>query len=69
MGTGHLREANPAGEVTIGMVGKYIELPDAYKSVIGAENTLVKNRVTVNIRIDRFKMLKRIKVRKIWTLS
>lgn len=29
-------EANPAGEVTIGMVGKYIELPDAYKSVIEA---------------------------------
>ncbi|PQK68832.1 CTP synthetase, partial [Pantoea ananatis] len=26
-------EANPTGEVTIGMVGKYIELPDAYKSV------------------------------------
>ncbi len=24
------------GEVTIGMVGKYIELPDAYKSVIEA---------------------------------
>lgn len=26
-------DANPTGEVTIGMVGKYIELPDAYKSV------------------------------------
>lgn len=26
-------EANPTGEVTIGMVGKYTELPDAYKSV------------------------------------
>ncbi|XNM86400.1 hypothetical protein ACLK18_15680 [Escherichia coli] len=29
-------EANPVSEVTIGMVGKYIELPDAYKSVIEA---------------------------------
>ena len=29
-------EANPGGEVTIGMVGKYVELPDAYKSVIEA---------------------------------
>ena len=27
------QESNPTGEVTIGMVGKYIELPDAYKSV------------------------------------
>ena len=25
--------SNPTGEVTIGMVGKYIELPDAYKSI------------------------------------
>ncbi len=33
-GKGYLRRANPAGEVTIGMVGKYIELPDAYKSVM-----------------------------------
>ncbi len=29
-------EANPVSEVTIGMVGKYIELPDACKSVIEA---------------------------------
>ena len=27
------QEANPVGDVTIGMVGKYTELPDAYKSV------------------------------------
>ena len=26
-------EANTTNEVVIGMVGKYIELPDAYKSV------------------------------------
>ncbi len=29
-------ESNPGGEVTIGMIGKYVELPDAYKSVIEA---------------------------------
>ena len=26
-------EASPVGDVTIGMVGKYTELPDAYTSV------------------------------------
>lgn len=45
-------EANPAGEVTIGMVGKYIELPDAYKSVIEAlKHGGLKNRVSVNIKL------------------
>ncbi|EOV8089875.1 MULTISPECIES: glutamine hydrolyzing CTP synthase [Providencia] len=45
-------EANPAGEVTIGMVGKYIELPDAYKSVIEAlKHGGLKNRLTVNIKL------------------
>lgn len=45
-------EANPSGEVTIGMVGKYIELPDAYKSVIEAlKHGGLKNRVTVNIKL------------------
>ncbi len=45
-------EANPGGEVTIGMVGKYIELPDAYKSVIEAlKHGGVKNRVSVNIKL------------------
>lgn len=39
---GHLK--NPTAEVTIGLVGKYVELPDAYKSIneafihAGAEN-------------------------------
>lgn len=39
---GHLK--NPTGEITIGLVGKYVELPDAYKSIseafihAGAEN-------------------------------
>ena len=27
------QESNPTGEITVGMVGKYVELPDAYKSV------------------------------------
>lgn len=44
-------EANPLGEVTIGMVGKYIELPDAYKSVNEAlKHAGLKNRLTVHIK-------------------
>jgi CTP synthase len=44
-------EANPKGEVTIGMVGKYTELPDAYKSVNEAlKHAGLKNQVTVNIK-------------------
>ncbi|MCU4676903.1 CTP synthase [Catenovulum sp. 2E275] len=43
-------ESNPMGEVTIGMVGKYVELADAYKSVNEAlKHAGLKNRVTVNI--------------------
>lgn len=45
------QEANPIGEVTIGMVGKYIELPDAYKSVNEAlKHAGIKNQVTVKIQ-------------------
>ncbi|CDG20290.1 CTP synthase [Xenorhabdus poinarii G6] len=45
-------EANPSGEVTIGMVGKYVELPDAYKSVIEAlKHGGLKSRLTVNIKL------------------
>ncbi|NRN29590.1 glutamine hydrolyzing CTP synthase [Photorhabdus heterorhabditis] len=45
-------EANSSGEVTIGMVGKYVELPDAYKSVIEAlKHGGLKNRLTVNIKL------------------
>ncbi len=44
-------EANPVGEVTIGMVGKYVELPDAYKSVNEAlKHGGLKSRLTVNIK-------------------
>ncbi|PLK58693.1 CTP synthetase [Candidatus Palibaumannia cicadellinicola] len=46
------QQANPGGEVTIGMVGKYIDLPDAYKSVMEAlKHAGLKNRLTVNIRL------------------
>lgn len=45
-------ESNPTEEVNIGMVGKYVELPDAYKSVIEAlKHGGLKNRVTVNIKL------------------
>ena len=44
-------ESNPRGEVNIGMVGKYVELPDAYKSVNEAlKHAGLKNRLTVNIK-------------------
>jgi CTP synthase len=44
-------ESNPIGEVNIGMVGKYVELPDAYKSVNEAlKHAGLKNRLTVNIK-------------------
>ena len=44
-------ESNPNGEVTIGMVGKYVELPDAYKSVNEAlKHAGLKNRLTINIQ-------------------
>ncbi|MDR0806488.1 MAG: CTP synthase (glutamine hydrolyzing) [Enterobacteriaceae bacterium] len=45
-------ESNPTSEVTIGMVGKYVELPDAYKSVIEAlKHGGLKNRFSVNIKL------------------
>lgn len=43
-------EANPNGEVNIAMVGKYMDLTEAYKSVIEAlKHAGLKNRLTVNI--------------------
>ncbi len=45
------RQANPTGEVTIGMVGKYVELPDAYKSVNEAlKHAGLTHRLAVNIK-------------------
>ncbi|MFT8736476.1 MAG: CTP synthase [Zymomonas mobilis] len=44
------RLANPEGEVTIGVVGKYVGLPDAYKSLHEAlVHGGIANRVKVNI--------------------
>jgi CTP synthase len=45
------RHHNPEGEVTIGVVGKYVALPDAYKSLSEAlTHGGMANRVKVNIR-------------------
>jgi CTP synthase len=42
---------NPEGEVTVGVVGKYVGLPDAYKSLREAlVHGGIANRVKVNIR-------------------
>ncbi|AZZ93626.1 CTP synthase [Hahella sp. KA22] len=44
-------EANPEHEVTIAMVGKYMELLDAYKSLIEAlKHAGIRNKTKVNIR-------------------
>ena len=44
-------ESNPTGEVTIGMIGKYVQLADAYKSVNEALNHAgLKTRLSVNIK-------------------
>ncbi|MCC9622980.1 CTP synthase [Thalassospira sp. MA62] len=41
---------NPEGEVTIGIVGKYIQLPDAYKSLTEAlTHGGIANKVRVNV--------------------
>ncbi|RYD48435.1 MAG: CTP synthase, partial [Sphingomonadales bacterium] len=45
------RVKNPEGEVTIGVVGKYMGVPDAYKSLTEAlTHGGIANRVKVNIR-------------------
>jgi len=45
------RLENPEGEVTVGVVGKYVGLPDAYKSLNEAlVHGGIANRVKVNIR-------------------
>jgi CTP synthase len=45
------RLMNPEGEVTIGVVGKYVGLPDAYKSLHEAlVHGGIANRVKVNVR-------------------
>ncbi|WP_294460768.1 CTP synthase [uncultured Ruminobacter sp.] len=45
------QQANSEGEVTVAMVGKYVQLPDAYKSVNEAlKHGGLKNHVNVNIK-------------------
>ena len=45
------RQQHPEGEVTIGVVGKYVALPDAYKSLSEAlTHGGMANRVKVNVR-------------------
>ena len=45
------RLSNPEGEVTVGVVGKYVGLPDAYKSLHEAlVHGGIANRVKVNVR-------------------
>ncbi|MBT2185761.1 CTP synthase [Sphingobium nicotianae] len=45
------RQQNPEGEVTIGVVGKYVGLPDAYKSLHEAlVHGGLSNRVKVNVQ-------------------
>ena len=45
------RLANPEGEVTVGVVGKYVGLPDAYKSLNEAlVHGGIANRVRVNVQ-------------------
>ena len=44
------KESNPVGDVNIGMVGKYVQLPDAYKSVNEAlKHAGLSNQLKVNI--------------------
>ncbi|VFP79453.1 CTP synthase [Candidatus Erwinia haradaeae] len=46
------QEANPNGELCIGMIGKYVALPDAYKSVTEAlKHAGLKIRMTINIKL------------------
>jgi CTP synthase len=48
------RYANPEGEVTIGVVGKYVGLKDAYKSLHEAlVHGGIANKVKVHISLDR----------------
>ncbi len=44
-------ESNPEHEITIGMVGKYMELLDAYKSLIEAiKHAGIRSRIKINLK-------------------
>lgn len=45
------KEANPVGEIRVAMVGKYVQLPDAYKSVNEAlKHAGLNNQLKINIQ-------------------
>ncbi|CAL4043343.1 CTP synthase [Buchnera aphidicola (Tetraneura ulmi)] len=45
-------ESNTNKKIKIGMIGKYIELPDAYKSIIEAlRHAGIKTKISVNIKL------------------
>ncbi len=51
------RHKNPKNEVTIGLVGKYVELQDSYKSILESFiHAGAKNEVKVNVQIDTFRI-------------
>ncbi|CAL4043053.1 CTP synthase [Buchnera aphidicola (Phyllaphis fagi)] len=53
------QENNPKGTVIIGIIGKYVTLPDAYRSVIEAlKHGGLKNRIFVNIKLINSQKIK-----------
>ncbi|WP_331828392.1 CTP synthase [Candidatus Blochmannia sp. SNP] len=58
-------QEHPIGEVTVGIVGKYIELVDAYKSVTEAlKHAGIKNRFIVNIRLINSQEVEKLGIEK-----
>lgn len=46
------QETHPKRHIIIGIIGKYVELPDAYKSILEAlKHAGLKNRIAVNIKL------------------
>jgi len=59
------RHKNPKNEVTIGLVGKYVELQDSYKSILEAFiHAGAENEVKVNVRSIHSEHLKKGKLEK-----
>ncbi|URJ30205.1 CTP synthase [Blochmannia endosymbiont of Camponotus sp.] len=58
-------QEHPIGEVTVGIVGKYIELVDAYKSITEAlTHAGIKNRFIVNIHLINSQEVERLGIEK-----
>nr|Q8D2K0.2 RecName: Full=CTP synthase; AltName: Full=Cytidine 5'-triphosphate synthase; AltName: Full=Cytidine triphosphate synthetase; Short=CTP synthetase; Short=CTPS; AltName: Full=UTP--ammonia ligase [Wigglesworthia glossinidia endosymbiont of Glossina brevipalpis] len=52
------KQKNPLGNVNIGIIGKYTELPDSYRSLISAlEHAGLKNRLMINIQLINSKKI------------